>query len=693
MSPIRARRVAWIPGLILAVSSWTLLQAVQGDDRAAPQETPGASQRSDELISFREPPKELTHPASDSAKNAEGEPSSETTLAIAIAPQGGLLARSGDPATIELRALPSGRRLSQFSAHTEPVTTLAFDPTGKRLATGGFDRLIKLWDVPEGTERLTFAGHTGWIRAVAFSPDGKTLASAGQEGDVRLWDASTGRELAVLRAHSGPVRALAWSPGGESLVSAGADRLLTLWNLAARTVVSRWPGHEGTVRALAWSPDGATVASAGEDHLVIVRKVTDGGIVHRVAATADQILSLAFTPKGRAVLAGGYDGSIRVIESSTGRVVETLTAHGEGVVALGVERTSGQLVSAGYDRRIYLWETTVPIARLVTTIDSPKNIAGPAIFSPDGKSVVVHDVGSRSNQGAVGSLRFHDATTGKLLRELEDVPNVGLVEFSQNGKALLIRTQNGRFSLRDASTLKERKSFDTESSLRGARIAGIDPDGNRVAFGLSDSSIVIWDAASGTRKQTLPRYYKDAQAVSTQLVRFSPTGGKLLSSHFVQSADGTGGYHFLVWDLATNEPKELAVERVFPNLLWSPDGRDLVGLAGSGGPAAGLRILRINATSGQVTSSFPAERSISQVGFALTPDGKRVTTSTTKGGLTLWDLDSRSAIGTIRVAEAGVVSASFDPTGRRIVTTTGGNLIKIWELAESEPTRESQRRK
>ena len=79
-----------------------------------------------------------------------------------------------------------GLRLLRRIGDDEP-TALALSPDGKLLAWAARTTPIRLVDLSNGREVATLTGHTDEIGALAFSPDGAQLASASNDGTIRFW--------------------------------------------------------------------------------------------------------------------------------------------------------------------------------------------------------------------------------------------------------------------------------------------------------------------------------------------------------------------------------------------------------------------------------------------------------------------------------------------------------------------------
>jgi len=95
-----------------------------------------------------------------------------------------------------LWSLPEGELLNTLKGHTEWVNALAISPDGKLLASGSQDGTIKLWSLPEGVSLKTLERHTYWINALAISPDGKLLVSGSGDNTIKLWSLPGGELMA-----------------------------------------------------------------------------------------------------------------------------------------------------------------------------------------------------------------------------------------------------------------------------------------------------------------------------------------------------------------------------------------------------------------------------------------------------------------------------------------------------------------
>jgi WD40 repeat protein/DNA-binding Lrp family transcriptional regulator len=113
------------------------------------------------------------------------------------------------------------------------VLAVAMSPDGRMLATGGQDGAVRLWESASGKQRRAMFGDNAFVRATALSPDGKLLATGSSNGLLRLWDVATGQRLHVFAGHRGPVVAAAFAGRGSTLLTASVDGTVLVWDLPA----------------------------------------------------------------------------------------------------------------------------------------------------------------------------------------------------------------------------------------------------------------------------------------------------------------------------------------------------------------------------------------------------------------------------------------------------------------------------
>jgi WD40 repeat protein len=111
----------------------------------------------------------------------------ETRGKLAISGDGKTLATT-ESNTIKLWSLPEGKLLTTLEGHIISVNALAISPDGKILASSDLNEVIRLWLLPEGKLLTTTEGRLQWeISAMAISPDGKTLRSSQKSKKLQIW--------------------------------------------------------------------------------------------------------------------------------------------------------------------------------------------------------------------------------------------------------------------------------------------------------------------------------------------------------------------------------------------------------------------------------------------------------------------------------------------------------------------------
>ncbi|MFN0145377.1 MAG: Ig-like domain-containing protein [Dehalococcoidia bacterium] len=272
-------------------------------------------------------PSVLSSITTQAQSNTQSTPSS----AVAVSPDGAILAVAGDDGGIAVWDVATGLQLHLLSAPGQGVIhSLTFNSKGTKLASAGADSVVRIWDVASGRLLHALQGHGQGAKSVAFGADDKRLATGGDDTKVLLWDVETGRLLSVSSGNKDSVEAVAFSPEGKEIASGSGDGVLREFNVATGRETRSRGGTGRSLTAIAFSKDGTKVAVADED----------GTVTEWDRRTGSS--SRANGERGVRGLAYGNDGKLKKGKagiSSDGEVTADMAA--DGTVSLKDNRRAG----------------------------------------------------------------------------------------------------------------------------------------------------------------------------------------------------------------------------------------------------------------------------------------------------------------------------------------------------------------
>jgi len=275
-------------------------------------------------------------------------------------------------------------------------------------------------------------------------------------------------------------------------------------------------------------------------------------------------------------------------------------------------------------------------------------------FSPDGKFVAVDD-GQRNTN-------IVDVATGTLFKTLE---GRGLsLAFSPDGK--MLATWGAKTAiLWDIETWTKIKTLAAGNSnnIYHWPYLTFSSDGKFFVIGESTKT-EIWDVETW---KTLRRLENAGQALShtagEPFISFLPDGNTL--------ATGGENYSIIFWDLTTGaELKRLRAV----SYLWadfSPDGQTIA----SSSIGSGVVVLR-DAVTGNMLNTLDG----SYFGVAFSPDGKVLATgSVEKGKVILWEVATGKKLKTLEGHSSHVRAVAFSPDGKRLASVDEQNNMTLWD--------------
>jgi WD40 repeat protein len=462
-------------------------------------------------------------------------------------------------APTEVAVVEPGGKLRPLAHTSKAVTSLAVSPRGDRVIIHDGQTL---WSVPFAGGPLHEVARWGnWLRAVAWSPDGRTIALGGDRSEILLVDAETGA-TAELRGHTDAIYSLEFSHDGARLLSASDDSTARVWTVADRTA-SVLRGHDDDVYRARFSPDERSVATSSLDGSTRVwsldragaKVLSEGAPIESLrleasratVRTGDTIARWDLETAAREVLFSwadephnlGHgvvspDGSHLAIPNADGSMElrgrdgssRALRGHRGMINHVEFTRDGRTVVSSSADGTLRRWDVATGAA--TTLIDGDLPVRGFAI-ARDGRIAA-----------QAADLAYLIDPAGHVARLGRGGPwCLEYAEFEPVRDRLVLHRCDKGLALLDGGRLIELAT----GGYNASRLA-VSPDGARLAAGLSDRTVRLWDAATGQVVDVL-RGHSDL----VMDVAFSPDGGRLASAAYDRT--------IRLWDLATKRHRVL----------------------------------------------------------------------------------------------------------------------------------------
>jgi WD40 repeat protein len=295
---------------------------------------------------------------------------------------------------------------------------------------------------------------------------------------------------------------------------------------------------------------------------------------------------------------------------------------------------------------------------------------------PDGKTLLTVD----NN----GSIRYWQAATGTLLREVKEPPKPTERGFF-NGQRSFLSADGKVAGVQGSGGVR---LWDTET---GKRIFSQKPPSSSDSAALSPDGKTLIVSGEGNRAHLLElptgkevRQIEGPNKAPSRLHAFAPLSQEWLSG-FSFSPDGktvaamSGKDSFSLWDVSDGKLRCTVKDshgllRLSP-LQWSPDGKLL-----AVGAEESIRLFEA-ATGKEVRRFEPSPGRAHALAFS--PDGKTLASAE---GYTLshWDVATGKRLHPFAGHMSPVVSLAFSPDGTGLASGDTGTLI-VWDLKDRKP--------
>jgi WD40 repeat protein len=444
---------------------------------------------------------------------------------LAYSPDGSLLASGSSDGTVRLWNTTTGENTAVLhNPANETIWEVSFISNKTILA---LSRTLLMWDITT-KEYQTLEARSDVVARISSGFDGVSLAVGMADGTIHLGDVQNPTVQRVLEGHAGGIRDIQYSPDGIRLASGDSNGIVHLWDPVTGAVVATFEGHTKPILGLAFSPNGKRLATTGSDNIVRVWEIVTGKSV-TLDGYMGSIGSVTFSPDGALVAAGDEEGNVRLWILATGesRIVFT----GAGIVLdVAFSPDGTRLAVAGHQLRVLKWDETTNEWQIILEKYPYTSIAY-VEFSPDGSVLAV---------GKWGYTVVHllDALTGEELAVLEGLPNaLSGVAFSADGTRLAAGSIDGSVLIWNTETTEVLHRVRSED----IRVESVDwsPDGITLAAGTWNGSIQLWSTETGMSLAV----WGNMKGTAITSVTFSPNAALLASTNSSVS----------LWDVATGE--------------------------------------------------------------------------------------------------------------------------------------------
>lgn len=447
----------------------------------------------------------------------------------------------------------AGHLLMTIGPGDEAVTIAALSGDGAMAVTGSADGAVRLWHLDQTMGPRLLTKGVSAASGCMFSPDGSVVVTYFQDGTV-LGCATREQQAPIAMRHGAQVNDAAFSRDGAKLVTAYDDHTAIVWDARRGEVLAVLAGHTEPVERACFAPDDATVITLGantarEWHLV-------SPLAPVLRGETPRINTATFSPNGGRLFTGSEEGEVLAWDTKTGKQNAALAGHSWGVDTIVFSDDGTRVLTGGRDGKAQLWlsdgrlihefkEDVGASFKAVGLSGDGKRVAATSARSnvitiwnadtfdelrripdPEGiatKSLAFSKDAHRLLAGYVtGRLKQWDVSTGKLVPEIDDIPETFALEGISGHGGRIVRidpSNNSRAEMRSPPSVVT-TLLEDDSSLSSVRVS---PDGTRVAIADISGAVHIVPLGGGARRLTY-RGERKLSPAGAAIVRFSADG-------------------------------------------------------------------------------------------------------------------------------------------------------------------------
>jgi WD40 repeat protein len=584
----------------------------------------------------------------------------------------------------------TGQLRGELKENDGEITRVFFPGDSSRIVTVSSDLKLRVWSIngnPLTTIKLP--ADAGYPDVVAIDRAGTRAITASSpeldKGFPRVWNLNSGSLLAELKDGEAvvPVGAAFFGASGQTVYTTDWSGLLSQWEGGKRVFSTKI----GKIGAL--SGDGKTMVVADDNGVFSTSPNLKTARTKQLASLKRPANFLALSQNGPLFAVASADNRITVGDFG-GRSVN-LVGHGDRLLGAVFADEGKSVVTSSKDGTTRVWS--------VAEYGAIPYPAG-SIASPDGaRLAVVIDK----------NLVLLDSKSGAEVATLVVSSSIKAMDFSADGKRLLVNEFRGRVQIFDAATGKVTyKLTDNERFMGQSQVSVFSSDGLLAVTGGSKSAFV-WDASSGQLIRELPQSdtVEFIRASREQVVVLDHAG--LLSIWNARSGErvaGMGskadpvldfeinqrgsqviicfGKRFEIWDLAPSKavilvPQHSEISSLGPSLQFSPDGTTMTIVDIHDAQSSSITIRRLD--DSDLSRKFEFYAPSGNVNEARSPDGRWPARRAAQSGI---NLTINAWIHRPGILRDQFKTLAFSKDNRRVAFSDSINHVSVVDTATGD---------